>query len=118
MERIPYNKLVRDKIPENIRAKGTNIETRELSKEEFLGELKKKITEEALEVSEAESRETLVSELADVIDVIEEIKKTEGITDAEIAEARQASFDKKGGFANKTFLEWAEDDGYESGKNK
>jgi len=118
MEKISYNKLVRDKIPENIRAKGTKLETRELSDKEFLSELKKKIKEEAIEVSEAESREALVSELADIIDVVEEIKKTESITDTEIGNARKISFEKKGGFSNKTYLEWAEDDGYEKGKEK
>jgi len=118
VEKIHYNKLVRDKIPENIRAKGTKLETRELSEDEFLSELKKKIKEEAVEVSEAESREKLVSELADVIDVVEEIKKTEGITDTEIGNARKASLEKKGGFSTKTYLEWAEDDGYEAQKRK
>jgi len=118
MERVPYNKLVRDKIPENISAKGTKLETRELSEDEFLLELKKKLKEEAIEVSEAKSREALVSELADVIDVVEEIKKAENITDTEIGNARKISFEKKGGFSTKTYLEWAEDDGYEKGKEK
>ena len=116
MEKIFYNKLIRDKIPEVIKNRGSEFETRELSDAEFEKELLKKVSEEAQEVSSAGTREDIVREIADVIDVIEEIKELKQISVNDIETARKAMFDKKGGFKKRLFLIWSADDGYKSKK--
>ena len=60
----------------------------------------------------------MVSELVDVMDVIEEIKRLKGISDEEIAIEREKMLEKKGGFANKIFLIWSEKDDYQSNEIK
>ncbi len=66
----PYNKLVRDKIPEILDAKGIAYKARTASPEEFKEELIKKLGEEVKEFSQNSS----VEELADVLEVIESPK--------------------------------------------
>jgi predicted house-cleaning noncanonical NTP pyrophosphatase (MazG superfamily) len=67
--RTPYNKLVRDRIPEIIRASGKECETDTLSHEAFQSALLDKLVEEAIEARVA-TRERLPSELADVLEVV------------------------------------------------
>lgn len=66
-----YNKLVRDKIPEILDKKQVAYEKRIASPEEFKQELIKKLGEEVAEFAEAGT----VEELADVIEVVEALKK-------------------------------------------
>lgn len=66
-----YNKLVRDKIPENINSiKGKKCNYKILNDKEYLQELDKKIFEEAHEFIEEHSTQ----ELADLMEVIFAIK--------------------------------------------
>src|SRR5437588_4774560 len=58
-----YNKLVRDKIPEIIKADGKECETRVLGDKEYLLRLHKKLEEELREYYEKES----IDELADKV---------------------------------------------------
>lgn len=118
MEKIYYNKLIRDNIPEKIQSKGSSLETRILSESEFEVELRKKVGEEASALPKSETREELISELADVLDVIKELQKTNTISDAEIAAAQEINFKKKGGFAKRLFLLWSSDDGYQTNETK
>ena len=112
MTRVYYNKLIRDKIPAKIKDKGSDLETRVLSDEEFEKELMNKVLEEASELTEAFSREELVSELGDVIDVLDEIKALKNISDEELSAAREESNARKGGFKERLFLVWSSDDNY------
>ena len=67
-----YNKLVRDKIPEILDEKGISYEKRIASNEkEYKVELIKKLHEEIKEFIETPSPE----ELADILEVIEALKK-------------------------------------------
>jgi hypothetical protein len=52
--------------------------------------------------------------LADVLDVIREVKLLKGISDVELRAAQEAAHEKKGGFAKKLFLVWSSDDGYKT----
>lgn len=112
--KVFYNKLIRDRIPEKIAAKGSQCETRELREEEFKVELRKKVGEEASALIGELNREELASELADILAVIDEIRKVEDISDEELAMAIATNHQKKGGFEKRLFLEWSSDDGYKS----
>ncbi len=96
-----YNKLVRDKIPENINnTEGRKANYKILSNEEYLIELDKKLFEEAHEFIEEHS----VEELADLIEVISAIMKSKNISLDDVEKARKIKNDKKGKFEDKIFL--------------
>ena len=96
-----YNKLVRDKIPENINATdGRTANFRVLSNEEYLQELDKKLFEEAHEFVEEHS----VEELADILEVIFSIMSTINISVEDVEKVREAKKAKKGGFEDKLYL--------------
>ena len=107
-----YNKLVRDKIPEVIKKAGGVAEFKKLSGKQFETELLKKVGEEAGGLLNTKSKKELVGELADVIAVIDEIKKFKKIKESELKNAMEANMEKKGGFKKKLFLVWSEDTGY------
>ena len=106
--------MIRDKIPEKIINRGSELETRKLSKVDFLKELLKKAGEESSELLQAKNKSQFIEEIADVLDVIEEILKLKKITSAEIAKQQQKNFEKKGGFEKRLFLVWSSDDGYKT----
>lgn len=93
-----YNKLVRDKIPEILDQKGVQYEKRIASPEEYKVELIKKLGEEIQEFSEAGDPE----ELADVIEVIEALKKLPEYF--EVESIRQKKREERGGFDEKIIL--------------
>ena len=96
-----YNKLVRDKIPENINATdGRTANFRVLSNEEYLQELDKKLFEEAHEFVEEHS----VEELADIMEVIFSIMSAKNISVEDVEKVREAKKAKKGGFEDKLYL--------------
>ena len=96
-----YNKLVRDKIPEEI----NNIDGRKanykiLNDNEYIQELDKKLFEEAHEFIEEHS----VEELADLMEVIYAIIKTKNISFKDVEIAREIKNKKKGSFNDKVYL--------------
>ncbi|MDH5442578.1 MAG: nucleoside triphosphate pyrophosphohydrolase [Candidatus Nomurabacteria bacterium] len=106
MEKTFYNKLVRDGIPDKLRKKGVSHETHIASEEEYIDKLKDKLTEEAKEAVEA-SKEELVGELADVIEVIHALAKLSNITIDDIEPARIKKLQERGGFNGKIILDWS-----------
>lgn len=114
MQKIFYRKLIRDNIPDIIEAKGAPFKIRKLSVAEFKIELLKKVGEEASPLPSIKKRAELVSELADVAEVIAEIQRVFKISEAELKKKRREHVARKGGFAKKLFLEWSGDDGYKT----
>lgn len=93
-----YNKLVRDKIPSILDAQGISYEKRIATSEEYKAELIKKLEEETKEFSEAGSPE----ELADVIEVVEALKKLPDYVNAE--ELRKKKFEDRGAFDQRIII--------------
>ncbi len=93
-----YNKLVRDKIPEILDKKGIYYEKRIASPEEYKAELIKKLGEEIEEFLEVGDPE----ELADVVEVVEALKKLHEYSDVE--SIRQKKLEERGGFDKKIIL--------------
>ncbi|HYC34207.1 MAG TPA: nucleoside triphosphate pyrophosphohydrolase [Candidatus Paceibacterota bacterium] len=114
MKKVFYNKLIRDKIPDQIRNNQGEFEVRELGDEEFEQELLKKINEEASALSRVRSRQEFLDELADLEIVVDEIKRLQNISPQEIEETKQANLARKGGFERKLFLHWSSDLNYKS----
>ncbi len=118
MKKIHYNKLIRDKIPEKIKKSGGDYKVEKLKTKEFEKELIKKVGEEADGLVAAKNKKELISELADVIDVIEEIKRFKKITAQQIKTAQKESDKIKGGFKKRLFLFWSSDTGYRSNERR
>ncbi len=93
-----YHKLVRDKIPEILDAKGVAYEQRVATDLEYREELIKKLVEEATEFSLAGE----VGELADVLEVIEALKKLPDYAGVEAV--RQRKKEERGGFEKRLIL--------------
>ena len=73
-EKIEYNKLVRDLIPQIIRDNGETVGCVCIQKEGLICEIKNKIVEEAYEVFEASEKEDIIEELADLAEVSEALE--------------------------------------------
>ena len=102
-----YNKLVRDKIPSNIdRIEGKKATWRVMNDEEYVVELNKKLIEESNEFIEAND----IEELADVMEVIENIMKAKNIHWEDVKKVQNEKREKKGSFEDKVYLEYVEED--------
>ena len=98
--KISYNKLVRDKIPEIIKASGKTCETGVLSDEEYLQMLDKKLEEELAEYHQEQN----IEELADLLEVLYATAKARGYSIEELEQVRVDKQKARGGFAMKIFL--------------
>lgn len=93
-----YNKLVRDKIPEILDAKGVVYEKRIATEEEYKIELIRKLREELEEFEVAAD----VEELADIMEVVEALKLFPEYGDVE--ELRKKKKEERGGFEQRIIL--------------
>ncbi|MCL4405269.1 MAG: nucleoside triphosphate pyrophosphohydrolase [Patescibacteria group bacterium] len=118
MKKIYYNKLIRDKIPEKIVKHGGQYEIARLKQKDFEKELLKKVGEEASGLLNAKTKKDITSELADIIDVIEKIKRVNHISEEGIKTARREAYAVKGGFRKKLFLVWSSDTGYKTNERR
>ena len=110
-----YNKLVRDKIPEEIENQGKECKYEILDDEKYSKELDKKLLEEVNEYISDHSEK----EMADVQEVLKAIIKYRNIDEKRVEELRKAKELKKGGFYNKIYLtEVLEDKNEEQEQNK
>lgn len=95
-----YNKLVRDKIVQNIKNKGSKVDFKVLNTEEYKIELDKKLLEEVKEVVDVHSAE----EIGDLLEVILAIMKEYNISEDEIKIQMEQKRKDKGAFADKIYL--------------
>lgn len=100
MERIRYHKLVRDRIPEIIRAGGGRCVTETLAEDEYLAMLDLKLTEELKEYQESGSLE----ELADLLEVMHAVAEARGSSMAEVEAIRLRKREARGGFDRRLML--------------
>ena len=101
---MKYNKLVRDRIPEIIKADGKVPITFITNDEDYLQRLKDKLQEEVNEFLESDNHE----ELADILEIIYAICKAKNIELAELEVARREKAKEKGSFKKKIILEKVE----------
>ncbi|HSX02292.1 MAG TPA: nucleoside triphosphate pyrophosphohydrolase [Candidatus Saccharimonadia bacterium] len=95
-----YNKLVRDKIPEIIKASDQMAETRLLEEAEYHEELRRKLLEEAAEAATSDD----TSELADVLEVVYALADVAGLSRSELEELRAKKATERGAFAKQIYL--------------
>lgn len=95
-----YNKLVRDRIPEIIKADGKTCVTETLANAKYLELLDAKLTEELSEYQESKSME----ELADLLEVMRAVVRVRGWTWEHLEQARLEKAARRGGFEKKLLL--------------
>lgn len=108
MKRYQFNKLVRSKLPARMESEGVRINGCTLSDEEYVMQLKQKLMEEAEEVSLATTRENLVVELADVMEVITALAEAASIDLSEIEKAKIEKRDANGHFHSDHYINYVE----------
>jgi len=116
--RVYYNKLVRDNIPEIIRAKREGCEVRQICDvQEFQQELFKKIREEASSLAMVRTKKEFIGEYTDLMIVLDTLIKQLEISEAELTEAKEENLLRKGEYKHQHFLIWSEDIGYQSNES-
>lgn len=106
--RTDYDKLVRDRIPEIIEREGLAIAVSTLDHDAFRDALRRKLVEEASEAAEASS-EALVTEIADLFEVIDALLAAEGVDAGHVRAVQDRRRRDRGGFNQRTLLHWTDD---------
>ncbi|CAG7633712.1 phosphoribosyl-ATP pyrophosphohydrolase [Paenibacillus allorhizosphaerae] len=98
-----YNKLIRDRIPEIIEAKGKRAVVRTLNEREYIEMLDKKLQEELDEYTSAEAVDQ-VEELADLVELVYAVLHSRGVSVEEFEKIRLKKKAERGGFEQKLYL--------------
>lgn len=93
-------KLVRDRIPQIIRADGAEPVTYTAGAEEYRSRLRDKLGEEVAEFLEADE-ESAPEELADVLEVVRTLAADLGIDADQLEKIRETKAGERGGFADR-----------------
>ncbi len=102
-----YNKLVRDRIPEIIRACGRRCEAVPMADGAYRRALLDKLVEEAGEVARADP-DQIVAELADLCEVLDALLDAHAIDRDTVVAEQQRRRVERGGFARRLCLLWAD----------
>lgn len=97
---IHYHKLIRDRIPEIIKAAGKSCETRILGDAEYLEMVDAKLDEELKEYHKDQN----IEELADLMEIIYAAAKAQGYSPEQLEDIRAAKAKKNGAFEKKILL--------------
>lgn len=98
------NKLGRDKGLESFKAEGITPEYEILSGDELSQALKNKLIEESNELFNARDKQERISELADVLEVIDGLYKAYGISADEVERVKKTKYNERGGFEKGFFV--------------
>jgi predicted house-cleaning noncanonical NTP pyrophosphatase (MazG superfamily) len=105
MPTFRYAKLVRDNIWRWHEEDGHTVNGEVLKGAELQRALCDKLHEEADEVNGALSKDEMIEEIADVRQILDDLCREEGITEAEVQAAKDKKADKKGGFGGGYYIE-------------
>lgn len=118
VNRVYYNKLVRDNIPAKIEAKRQKCEIRTITDvQELQQELFKKIEEEASSLSKSRTKEEFLEEYSDLMVVLETLIRQFEISKEELIAVRKNNLITKGGYKHGNYLHWSDDVDYRSNES-
>jgi len=107
MAKFILDKLIRDKLRAEYERLNQKAVYRTLSKSELAEALKQKLIEEAKEI-DVSDRQSIVEEVADAYQVLEDMLTANGISLEEVQKVKLTKFEKKGGFTEATYIETLE----------
>lgn len=111
MPKFASRKLIRDNIIDQHLEFGHTVEYRMLSGKELKSALQQKLHEEADEVPiRDDSDDEIIEELADVQQVVDDLKNAYGLLNGEVEKAQKSKRDKKGGFQKGVYIDTVEAD--------
>ncbi len=105
MPTFKLNKLIRDNLKDIYIDTNQKAKYRKLKSKEHKQELIRKIIEEASEINADSSAIEITDEIADIRQVLDDLMSLCGITEEQVQMVQRNIFDKKGGFAQGTFVE-------------
>ena len=108
MRKFSLNKLWRDKTPGNMEKAGAIIHVTHLDDAQYGNQLGLKLIEEAHEVNEAQSNDELLSELSDILEVVDCIMKFHNLSRADLAARQEEKRNYRGSFLERKFVTVAE----------
>lgn len=118
INRIYYNKLIRDNIPAKIEAKRQQCEVRKISDvQELQQELFKKVQEEAASLAMCRTKESFLEEYSDLMVVLDTLIKQLEISKEELIAARKDNLVQKGAYKHGYYLRWSGDVEYRSNES-
>lgn len=106
--RKTYNKLVRDNIIDIILKDNEIPSYRILDDADFIISLKEKFLEESRELVETKTKEDVLNELSDILELVEALSEKYNINKEELLDKKESKKIKRGGFNKKIFLEYSE----------
>ncbi len=104
MRKFIHNKLWRDKGPERMEKTGSIVHVAILDDEQYNKQLGLKLLEEAHEVSGAKSKEDLISEIGDVLEVLDCIIALHDLSRDEIEKIRTEKREERGSLLERKFV--------------
>ena len=93
-----YNKLVRDKMVQRSEATGSIVHWKKLDDKEFEQALRIKCMEEAEEIFSAQSKDGLIEELADMLEIINAFCDMYQVTLKDVVAIQEQKYQERGGF--------------------
>lgn len=99
MPTFHFQKLIRSKIKSQFEAAGIQVHERPLNQNEELPVLLNKLAEEVDEALSATNPESLLEELADIQEVVEQLLACEAIDASRLREKRTEKATSRGGFS-------------------
>lgn len=108
MRKFKSGRLVRDKIIEGILKSGNKVKCRALSGDEYIDELKRKLSEEVREIEQASDEKEIIKEIADLQEVIDSLIRALGTTKVRIRRFQQRKNKKAGSFKRRLFVKEVE----------
>ena len=106
--KFSLNKLWRDKAPANMESQGAIIHVTHLDDAQYKNQLGLKLIEEAHEVHTAQSDDELLSELADVLEVVNCIIQAHNLRLADVIVRQNEKQNERGSFLQRKFVTVAE----------
>ncbi|MCT4795674.1 nucleoside triphosphate pyrophosphohydrolase [Exiguobacterium alkaliphilum] len=102
---MKHNKLVRDRVPEIIKASGKQVIVKQLNQAEHFEQARLKLYEELKEYEDTNIDEECLEELADILELAYELGRMHGASFDEMNTIREEKRERKGGFEKGLFLE-------------
>ncbi len=103
-DKAEFNKVVRDKVPGMIEAKGEGVEVVTLQGEALVEALRRKLVEESFEALDAKTGDDLIAELADALEVIEAIAHHLDVPFAQLQAEQNEKRARRGAFSRGIML--------------
>lgn len=108
LRKFKQDKLWRDKAVDRLEQAGSKVHWERLDADQFTEQLKIKLIEEAEEVCSAKTKESLLEELADILEVVISFCDLHEVTLQDIINLQHKKYQERGGFQGRKFVTVAE----------